>query len=427
MQSQPCITQLKEWADKFRCEQPTYACTAPAGQPSNWHCRAMLYVPQPSSATGLATFTADGAGRSKQDAKTAAAASLLMQLEQQGLRHTSGVQAGPAAASSSTQQHAPAPNTSCINYLADFLQAYGRGAYQVGYSDALRVPGTSAHRPQWTVDVMLLPFNGSRRSSNDRPPKLTASGSGPNRTAAKHAAAAALLLHPEFASLFEGDANAAAGLVKAAAAAQAAAVPVAQAAGAAAVASASPAQPETATAATVPAAVPPPPPAAAAVAAAAAAGVAVAPNYKSRLQELLQKAGSQKLMGWGGWQLPMYSTKRGYDEQYTMFTSTVTLQGPTGDFSISGTQPCTTKKEAEQHAAQLMLQHLQPDMQAQEQQGPAAAQQIPAGAAGLQAVVQTTEQPVQAVQQQQQHSSSSSSRGQRQYSKSLREQQGCRQ
>jgi uncharacterized protein YfaT (DUF1175 family) len=65
--------------------------------------------------------------------------------------------------------------------------------------------------------------------------------------------------------------------------------------------------------------------------------------------------------------------------------------------AASGTQPHTTKKEAEQHAAQLMLQQLEPNMPlTQEQQALAGAQQVAAGAAaGLQAVFQAQQQQQQ--------------------------------
>jgi hypothetical protein len=91
------------------------------------------------------------------------------------------------------------------------------------------------------------------------------------------------------------------------------------------------------------------------------------------------------------------STKRSHEAQPSqpgMFTSTVTIQSPTGPASVTGTEPHTSKKEAEQHVAQLMLQQLEPDMlQAQEQRGVAAAQQVAAGAAaGLQAVFQQQQQ-----------------------------------
>jgi hypothetical protein len=65
---------------------------------------------------------------------------------------------------------------------------------------------------------------------------------------------------------------------------------------------------------------------------------------------------------------------------------------------VTGTEPHTSKKEAEQHVAQLMLQRLEPDMlQAQAQRGVAAAHQVAAGAAaGLQAVFQQQQQQGQA-------------------------------
>jgi dsRNA-specific ribonuclease len=294
------ISQLKEWADKQRCAQPTYACTAPAGA-SNWHCRGVLLVPQHPGAAACNTLTADGAGRSKQEAKNAAAASLLMQLEQQGLLHARtaaapAAPAGPAGASSSTQQQAGSNNISCINQLSEFLITYGKGMYQVSYSDAARVPGTPDHRPQWTVQVQLLQLNSNSSSSSSSTPQLTAAGSGPNRSGAKHAAAAALLLSEDFTSLFAGNPAAASALATATAAARSTAVEVPQAHGAVAVARASPI----------------PPAEAAAAAAAAAAGPAAAPapllpaNYKNRLQELMQKAASKRLLGWDGWQLPTY-------------------------------------------------------------------------------------------------------------------------
>uniref|UniRef100_A0A383VNY6 DRBM domain-containing protein n=1 Tax=Tetradesmus obliquus TaxID=3088 RepID=A0A383VNY6_TETOB len=292
-----------------------------------------------------------------------------MQL-QQGLHYTAA--AAATTNSSSTQQQAAAPSISCINQLTEFLLAHGRGGFQVTYSDAARVPGTPDHRPQWTVYAQLLQMSrssSSSSSSSSSTNQLTAAGTGPTRSGAKHAAAAAMLLHEDFASLFAGSASATAALSAAAAAANAAATPVPQADGAAAVARARPVQP-------------------ADVAAAAAA--AAAPNYKNRLQELMQKAASKRLLGYDGWGLPTYSTKRSFEGQPTMFTSTVTLHGPTGPCSLTGSQPHPSKKEAEQHAAQLMLQQLQPDMLAAQEQQAGVKE-----AGGLQAALQGAAQQVQ--------------------------------
>jgi hypothetical protein len=97
------------------------------------------------------------------------------------------------------------------------------------------------------------------------------------------------------------------------------------------------------------------------------------------------------------------STKRSFEGQPTMFTSTVTLQGPSGPCSVTGTQRHPSKKEAEQHAAQLMLQHLQPEELVAQEQGLTAAQQVSAGAAaGLQAMFQVQVKEEQQQQQQQQ-------------------------